>query len=200
MESIRIEIKDITNLDSLSREYDLSKEELIAFHNQHCALHEIIPGNLPKYLKYIYIPADKESKRKEKSLLASQIALPDTSQEGSMVSEIDYLTKSSPKAIPLEIDGEFETSAGRKFTIRIYPGNVNGQEPQKQTYEIQRGREQELVKLFKDFYAKIGKKDFEIHLKLSPDFKTGKVYLKKGNLEQEIPKVQVDIFDMTFDQ
>ncbi|WP_068943465.1 hypothetical protein [Chryseobacterium timonianum] len=83
MESIRIEIKDITNLDSLSREYDLSKEELIAFHNQHCALHEIIPGNLPKYLKYIYIPADKESKRKEKSLLISQIALPDTPEEST---------------------------------------------------------------------------------------------------------------------
>lgn len=83
MENIRIEIKDITDLDSLSREYDISKEELIAFHNQHCALHEIIPGNLPKYLKYIYIPADKESKRKEKSLLISQITLPDTPEEST---------------------------------------------------------------------------------------------------------------------
>ncbi len=133
---------------------------------------------------------------KEKDIIVNYI----NGENARCISEIDYLTKASPKAIPLEIDGEFETSAGRKFTIRIYPGNVNGQEPQKQTYEIQRGREQELVKLFKDFYAKIGKKDFEIHLKLSPDFKTGKVYLKKGNLEQKIPKVQVDIFDMTFDQ
>ncbi|MDN3693009.1 DUF2931 family protein [Chryseobacterium tructae] len=121
-------------------------------------------------------------------------------EEAWCISDVDYLTQSSPKAIPLEIDGEFETSAGRKFTIRIYPGNVNRQEPKMQPYEIRRGREQELVKLFKDFYTKIGKKDFEIHLKLSPDFKTGKVYLKKDNVEQEIPKVQVDIFDMTFDQ
>ncbi|VEH20922.1 Protein of uncharacterised function (DUF2931) [Chryseobacterium nakagawai] len=121
-------------------------------------------------------------------------------EEAWCISEIDYLTKSSPKAIPMEIDGKFETSAGRKFTIRVYPGNVNGQEPKMQPYEIRRGREQELVKLFKDFYEKVGKKDFEIHLKLSPDFKTGKVYLKKDNIEQEIPKVQVDIFDMTFDQ
>ncbi|WP_160139862.1 DUF2931 family protein [Chryseobacterium sp. c4a] len=116
------------------------------------------------------------------------------------ISDVDYLTQFSPKAIPLEIDGKFETSAGRKFTIRIYPGNVNGQEPKMQPYEIRRGREQELVKLFKDFYTKIGNKDFEIHLKLSPDFKTGKVYLKKDNVEQEIPNVQVDIFDMTFDK
>lgn len=133
---------------------------------------------------------------KEKDIIVNYI----NGENARCISEIDYLTKSSPKAIPLEIDGEFETSAGRKFTIRIYPGNVNGQEPQKQTYEVQRGREQELVKLFKDFYEKVGKKDFEIHLKLSPDFKTGKVYLKKDNIEQEIPKVQVDIFDMTFDQ
>ncbi|WP_160139859.1 hypothetical protein [Chryseobacterium sp. c4a] len=83
MENIRIEIKDITDLDSLSREYDISKEELIAFHNRHCTLHEIIPGNLPKYLKYIYIPADKESKRKEKSILNSQIILPDAPEESS---------------------------------------------------------------------------------------------------------------------
>lgn len=81
MENMRIEIKDITDLDFLSREYDISKEELIAFHNKHCALHEIIPGNLPKYLRYIYIPADKESKRKAKSLLISQIPLPDTPEE-----------------------------------------------------------------------------------------------------------------------
>ncbi|AZA89547.1 Uncharacterised protein [Chryseobacterium nakagawai] len=133
---------------------------------------------------------------KEKDIIVNYI----NGENARCISEIDYLTKSSPKAIPLEIDGEFETSAGRKFTIRIYPGNVNGQEPQKQTYGVQRGREQELVKLFKDFYEKVGKKDFEIHLKLSPDFKTGKVYLKKDNMEQEIPKVQVDIFDMTFDQ
>ncbi|WP_123912687.1 hypothetical protein [Chryseobacterium pennipullorum] len=83
MENTRIKIKDITDLDSLSSEYDISKEELIAFHNQHCALHEIIPGNLPKYLKYIYIPADKKSKRKEKSLFTPQIILPGTPEKST---------------------------------------------------------------------------------------------------------------------
>ncbi|WP_228391712.1 MULTISPECIES: DUF2931 family protein [Chryseobacterium group] len=110
----------------------------------------------------------------------------------------DYLTENSPKPIPLEIDGKFETPAGRKFTIRIYPGNVAGVEPQKQAYEIRRAREQELVKLFKDFYEKIGNKEFEIHLKISENFKVGKLYLKKGKIEQEVPNVQVDIFDLTF--
>ena len=110
----------------------------------------------------------------------------------------DYLTENSPKPIPLEIDGKFETPAGRKFTIRIYPGNVAGVEPQKQAYEIRRAREQELVKLFKDFYKKIGNKEFEIHLKISENFKIGKLYLKKGKIEQEVPNVQVDIFDLTF--
>lgn len=83
MENIRIEIKDILDLDTLSREYDISKEELVAFHNQHCALHEIIPGSLPKYLKYIYIPAGKESKWKEKNLTISQIVLPDSPEKST---------------------------------------------------------------------------------------------------------------------
>ena len=111
----------------------------------------------------------------------------------------EFFTTTTPKAIPLEIDANFETEAGRKLTVRIYPGNVNGKEPQYQTYEVQRVREQELVKLFKEFYKEIGSQEFAVHLKISEDVKTAKVYLKKGKIEREIPNVEIQLFDTTFD-
>lgn len=118
--------------------------------------------------------------------------------EQTWCTDTDYFIKTSHKAIPLEIDGVFKTAAGRTFTIRIYPGNVEGLEPNKQSYEVRRGREQKLVKLFKEFYEKIDRQDFDIHLRMDPHFQTGKVYLKKGNIEQEIPDTEVQIFDDTF--
>ena len=120
------------------------------------------------------------------------------SGEDAWCRDTDYFTKATPKPVPTEIDGVFKTSAGRTFTIRIYPGNVDGLEPNKQTYEVQRAREQELVKLFKDFYKKTNNQEFEIHLKMDEYFKNGKVFLKKGTLEQEIPNTEVQIFDDTF--
>ena len=112
----------------------------------------------------------------------------------------EFFTTTTPKAIPLEIDANFETEAGRKLTVRIYPGNVNGKEPQYQTYEVQRVREQELVKLYKEFYKEIGSQAFAVHLKISEDVKTAKVYLKKGKIEREIPNVEIQLFDTTFEK
>ena len=112
----------------------------------------------------------------------------------------EFFTTTTPKAIPLEIDANFETEAGRKLTVRIYPGNVNGKEPQYQTYEVQRAKEQELVKLFKEFYKEIGSQAFAVHLKISEDVKTAKVYLKKGKIEREIPNVEIQLFDTTFEK
>lgn len=78
MKSIRIEIGNLMDLETLSQEFDIPKQELIAFHNQHCALHETLPDQLPKYIKYLYIPADKKSLWKDSHLLHSRIDLPDT--------------------------------------------------------------------------------------------------------------------------
>lgn len=112
----------------------------------------------------------------------------------------DYFTQSIPKAVPLEIDARFKTEAGRELTVYLYIGHVNGVEPKMQTYEVQRAREQELVQLFAGFYEKIGKEEFSIHLKINDDLKTGRLYLKRGNTEQEIPNVQIEIYDETFDK
>ncbi|REC59310.1 hypothetical protein DRF65_26800 [Chryseobacterium pennae] len=77
MESIRIEVGNLADLEILSKEFNIPKKELIAFHNQHCSLHEILPDHLPKYIKYLYIPADIQIQRKDK-IVNSRIDLPDT--------------------------------------------------------------------------------------------------------------------------
>lgn len=81
MESVKIEIENLIDFSLLSEEYDISKEELISFHNQNCMLHELLPEQLPKYIKHIYIPVDKYNQWKEKQLLSTHIGIPEFSGE-----------------------------------------------------------------------------------------------------------------------
>jgi len=81
MESIKIEIKDLVDIDSISKEYNISKHELISFHNRNCALHELLPESLPKYISSIYIPVEKYNTWKEKQLPASRITIPGASEK-----------------------------------------------------------------------------------------------------------------------
>lgn len=78
MESITLKIENIVDIDALSREYDMAKEDLISFHNQHCALHEILPEALPKYIQYLYLPADKYRNWEKKQVQISRIDMPAT--------------------------------------------------------------------------------------------------------------------------
>lgn len=79
MESIKIEIRDLVDIDSISKEYDISKKELISFHNRNCALYELLPEKLPKYISSIYIPAENYNQWKEKQLPVSRIDIPNAS-------------------------------------------------------------------------------------------------------------------------
>lgn len=81
MESVKVEIENLVDINFLSEEYNISKEELISFHNQNCTLHELLPERLPKYIKHIYIPADKYNQWKEKQLLSAHIETPEFSGE-----------------------------------------------------------------------------------------------------------------------
>ncbi|CAH0180504.1 hypothetical protein SRABI04_01490 [Chryseobacterium sp. Bi04] len=100
MDGIKIEIRDLVDIDSLSKEYDISKNELISFHNRNCALHELLPERLPKYINSIYIPKEKYKKWKEKQLPVSRIDVPEASEmlkygvlitQQSQELNIDYL-------------------------------------------------------------------------------------------------------------
>ncbi|MDR2237049.1 MAG: hypothetical protein LBE92_13085 [Chryseobacterium sp.] len=81
MESIKIEIRDLVDIDSIAEEYNISKKELISFHNRNCALHELLPESLPKYISSIYIPVEKYTQWKEKQLPASRIDRPGISEK-----------------------------------------------------------------------------------------------------------------------
>ncbi len=79
MQSIKIEIDNLVDINFLSEEYGISKEELILFHNQNCKLHELLPEKLPKYISHIYLPVDKYSEWKGKQLLSTHIEIPEFS-------------------------------------------------------------------------------------------------------------------------
>lgn len=52
----------------ISQEFKMSWEELWSFHNSHCAVYELLPKLLPKYLEYIYIPTDKYEEWQEEQI------------------------------------------------------------------------------------------------------------------------------------
>lgn len=89
----------------------------------------------------------------------------------------------------------FKSPGGRAFTVYTYFGYVNGVEPAKQDYETRRKREQEMVRLFKEFSEKIGGKEFELHFKFDENLKSAKAYLKHDKLEQEIPFATFEFYD-----
>lgn len=53
---IKLKINGLLDLETLSKEYQISKEEIIKFHNQHCEIGEILPLYLPKYVPFLYLP------------------------------------------------------------------------------------------------------------------------------------------------
>ena len=105
-----------------------------------------------------------------------------------------YFTNTDAKPVPYEMLSNLESPAGRAFTLYTYFGYVNGVEPAKQDYETHRKREQEMVKLFKDFSEKIDGKEFELHIEFDENLKNAKAYLKYDKIMQEIPFVVFDFY------
>ena len=117
--------------------------------------------------------------------------------EKNMHFDLDFLTGFAPKPIPIEIDAVYDGQEG-EYVIRVYPGNVGGEEFIALPYEQYRKREQQLVKLFKEFYERIGKQPFDLHLEIDEKFENPKLYLKKDDIMQEIPNVEFELFNSTF--
>ena len=55
---IKLKINGILDLEVLSKEYQIDKEEMVKFHNQHCKVGEILPLYLPKYVPFLYLPKE----------------------------------------------------------------------------------------------------------------------------------------------
>ena len=114
------------------------------------------------------------------------------------LNEVNYFITPEPKPIPIELATTFDAPGGR-YEFRVFPGNVGGKEFSVLPYEQYRKREQQLVKLFKEFYERIGKQPFDLHLEIDKKFENPKLYLKKDDIMQEIPNVEFELFNSTFD-
>lgn len=116
----------------------------------------------------------------------------------------EVMTTYLPKPVPYRVGEKFNTrpdGSGMEMVYRIYLGHVNGKyDFPKLKYEDYRKREQELVKIFADFYEKIGRTEFELVLKLKDGFVPKGLYLKKGDIEQLIPDVYIEAYNDTFNK
>lgn len=124
MESIKIEIKNLVDIDSISKEYNISKHELISFHNRNCALHELLPEKLPKYISSIYIPVEKYNAWKEKQLPASRITIPGASEKFTY----GVLITQQPSELQMDYLIDIRKQAENKISISRQKLYVNNNE------------------------------------------------------------------------
>lgn len=72
----KVPINGLFYLEKFAQEYDMTADELVKFHNQHCNLQEIITPGLSKYVSHIYIPTEKHFFRESRLLKTSNLELP----------------------------------------------------------------------------------------------------------------------------
>jgi hypothetical protein len=89
----KVKIEGIFNLEIFSGEYGMTQEEVIGFHNKHCSFQELLTLSLPKYVEYVYIPADKFEARDRKLLKSTTLDLPDVFSEKIYGVVIKFLPK-----------------------------------------------------------------------------------------------------------
>lgn len=77
-EYVKIRIDGILDAEEISRGYEMTSEELVEFHNKHCALHELLTLTLPKYVEYLYIPEKAFKKQESNQLKSTKLDLPNT--------------------------------------------------------------------------------------------------------------------------
>ncbi len=89
----RVKVEDILDLKEFSAEYEMTPEEFLNFHNKHCSFQELLTLSLPKYVEYVYIPADKFETRDQKLLKSTTLDLPVVSSEKTYGVVIKFLPK-----------------------------------------------------------------------------------------------------------
>lgn len=73
---IKLKINGLLDLEALSKEYQISKEEIIKFHNQYCEIGEILPLHLPKYVPFLYLPKRNYENRNSEFVKTSDLQYP----------------------------------------------------------------------------------------------------------------------------
>lgn len=73
---IRVKTKGYNTLEDLAKEYGISMQELVSFHNERCRVSEMLSISFPRYLEYVYMPADKYVVRQDITLASTALRLP----------------------------------------------------------------------------------------------------------------------------
>ena len=88
---IKLDVNGLLDLDKLSQEYQISKTELIHFHNEHCAISELLPLDLPKYVPHIYLPKDHFNSKKLNLLVTNILSYPTSKSEKTYGVVVKYI-------------------------------------------------------------------------------------------------------------
>jgi len=99
---IKLKINGLLDLEALSKEYQLAKEEIIKFHNQYCEIGEILPLHLPKYVPFLYLPKKNFENRNSEFVKTNDLQYPIGISEKKYGVVIKYLHKNSQ--IHFEVD------------------------------------------------------------------------------------------------
>lgn len=75
---VKLKTPKLLNLEEIGEEYDISVQEIIDFHNQHCALQDLLPVNMSKYVEYVYFPTKEYEKRQAQLLKSANLSFPQT--------------------------------------------------------------------------------------------------------------------------
>ena len=89
----KVKTEGVFNLNQTAKEFNLTTAELVAFHNQYCAIHELLPLSLPKYVEYIYLPTKNFLERDIKLLKSTKLTLPEELSDKTYGVMINFLPK-----------------------------------------------------------------------------------------------------------
>ncbi|MBF8455553.1 hypothetical protein IV494_00020 [Kaistella sp. G5-32] len=90
---IKLRTEGIFNLQNTAKEFNLTSAELVAFHNQYCGIHELLPLSLPKYVEYIYLPPKNFLERDIKLLKSANLQIPKIKSEKTYGVVLNFLPK-----------------------------------------------------------------------------------------------------------
>lgn len=93
----KVKIEGIFNLEEFSKEYKMTPQEVIQFHNQHCGLQELLSLNLSKYVQHVYLPSKNYEEEDIKVLKSTTLELPTRNEE----KEYGVVIKFSPKDLQI---------------------------------------------------------------------------------------------------
>lgn len=73
---IKLKINGLLDLEVLEKEYQISKQDIIKFHNQHCEIGDILPLHLPKYVPFLFLPKKNFEDRNLEFVKTSDLKYP----------------------------------------------------------------------------------------------------------------------------